>query len=283
LDAVDCCRYQDGRDKYHGSDCILVKDVEFPEGDKAYVCQPWRFVKESTHWKGTIVGCSDPPTAAPKPATTPPPGTSLFCFEAFTPAESSLVDWQRGKGTSIFACDDSMVVAVPPISGAGGVKTPSWVNVDNFIAAWRQVEGDGRYAKYDWVVKVDPDTVFMPHKLHQFLAGKTPPNNGVYVETCLSVKYGFYGALELFSRKAFQTLVNGIDGCKQRLDYAGWGEDRFAQRCMDEFGVTIWSEEAMICDGKCNCNPTCTLGRVAYHPYKALEQYEACDKTAAAF
>merc|ERR1712203_626986 len=53
------------------------------------------------------------------------------------------------------------------------------------------------------------------------------------------VKWGFFGNLEVFSVEAFNTLLDNIDSCSQKIDWVKGtkfgpiGEDLFAQMCMD--------------------------------------------------
>merc|ERR1712173_168750 len=96
--------------------------------------------------------------------------------------------------------------------------------------------------KWDWTVKVDCDAVFLPSRLRDYLGKVEVTNNGIYLENCKYVNYGFFGSLEGFSKKAASTYMANLDDCVETLNYKGsekvtgnepWGEDLFAQRCMD--------------------------------------------------
>ncbi|CAK0911852.1 unnamed protein product [Prorocentrum cordatum] len=72
-----------------------------------------------------------------------------------------------------------------------------------------------------------------------------PDSKGSYVSTCGTCESnsGFYGAMEVMSRVAAQRYVESALRCKAEFgDVAmnGWGEDLFAQRCMNLVGVTCW-------------------------------------------
>merc|ERR1712228_1084215 len=73
-------------------------------------------------------------------------------------------------------------------------------------------------------------------------------DNGIYLENCKYVNYGFFGSLAVVSHDAAATYMANLDDCKAALNYMGhekvtgnqaWGEDLFQQRCMDLHGVDI--------------------------------------------
>merc|ERR1711870_99809 len=99
-----------------------------------------------------------------------------------------------------------------------------------------------------WVVKVDPATVFMPNKPAAHLAITNVPTDGTYFENCKGVDSGFFGNLELVSTKAFQTFLDKLEDCKLNLcwdgkpdcenwQYGPWGEDKFMQECLDRQSI----------------------------------------------
>merc|ERR1712107_461254 len=95
----------------------------------------------------------------------------------------------------------------------------TWINTGLHGQAWKAIKAAGDYQSADWVVKVDCDAVFVPSRLATWLQGQAVPKNGMYLENCRYVKYGWFGSLEIFSKKAFETLVDNIDSCKQSLDW----------------------------------------------------------------
>merc|ERR1712083_664382 len=100
-------------------------------------------------------------------------------------------------------------------------------------------------AKNDWTVKVDAYTVFLPMRLRSVLEHQKVTDNGVYLENCMYVRYGFHGSLAVMSQKAAGTMVTHAEDCLSVLDWthsehAHWryaGEDKFTQKCMDHYGV----------------------------------------------
>merc|ERR1712061_675320 len=107
---------------------------------------------------------------------------------------------------------------------------------------------------------VDADAVFFPNKLINVLDSATVPTEGVYMENCKYVDYGYFGNMEIFSKQAFETLVQNLEQCYNTLPwktgikggkYGPMGEDLFAQKCMDKMGVAKQENFALSTDGAC--------------------------------
>merc|ERR1712039_1039821 len=192
--------------------------------------------------------------------------------------ELELLTEQKRRGVSIFSCagwavySDAMVQLEPGIftikvSDVKGdfhwqrrKETGSWVNTGMFVQVWKQVAADGIWSRHNWVVKVDPDAVFFPYKLIGKLSEQTVPAEGVYMENCKYVDYGYFGNLEVFSHRAFGTLLAKLDTCYDEVDWklgvdgGKWGpmgEDLFAQKCMDAHGVAKVEAFDLTPDGAC--------------------------------
>merc|ERR1711860_366963 len=67
--------------------------------------------------------------------------------------------------------------------------------------------------KFDWVIKLDADAVFVQERLQKVLSTQPVSWSGTYVENCEGVQYGFFGSVEVLSHIAFETLVNKMDSC----------------------------------------------------------------------
>merc|ERR1712088_775980 len=107
-----------------------------------------------------------------------------------------------------------------------------WINSNMFIQTWKKIKEEGLWANRDWTVKVDIDAVFLPIRLRERLGQIEVTHNGIY--------------LEVLSHNAAATYMANLDDCTTTLNYKGsekitgnepWGEDLFAQRCMDLHGV----------------------------------------------
>merc|ERR1711879_985461 len=106
----------------------------------------------------------------------------------------------------------------------------------------------------------DADAVFFANKLVEALRGMAVPAEGVYLENCPFVEYGYFGNLEVFSKNAFGTLLTQMEDCYAGLNwkvgimngkYGPMGEDLFAQTCMDRHGVKKVERFDLTRDGTC--------------------------------
>ena len=73
------------------------------------------------------------------------------------------------------------------------------LNTEIFFKVWDRVFQDKRYLFHEYVVKVDPDTVFLVDRLRVALAFHHDEEGGVYFNNC---KFGLHGPIEVFSQKA---------------------------------------------------------------------------------
>merc|ERR550532_3587243 len=128
-----------------------------------------------------------------------------------------------------------------------------------FTQVWKKTY---KHQYADWVAKVDADAVFIPNRLRTWLSHQLVPENGIYLENCKFVEYGYFGNLEVFSKAAYMTLLANIDQCKASPEinwklgvhdgkYGPMGEDLFAQTCLDEKGVRRVEAFDITTDGAC--------------------------------
>merc|ERR1712217_62423 len=181
--------------------------------------------------------------------------------------------------------------------------TGTWVNTGMFLQVWKKIEAEGHWVSHDWIIKVDADAVFMPQRLVQNkLSTQLVPEAGLYYENCKFVDYGYFGNLEVFSKVAWQTLLNNADTCYDDPEinwkvgikngtYGPMGEDLFAQMCMDKHGVKKVEAFDLSTDGACPGDrpegqennktwiPPCTgVTTPSIHPFKKVAAYEKCYK-----
>merc|ERR1719414_1653930 len=179
-------------------------------------------------------------------------------------------------------------------------RTGTWINGNMFIAVWKKIKEENMWSSKDWTVKADADAVFLPNRLREKLGAIEVTANGVYLENCKYVRFGFFGNLEVISRQAVATYIANIDDCKATLNYMGaeedygmepWGEDLFAQRCMDLHKVDRVSAWDITTDGMCAAyrpegekknkkwKPDCaTTSTAAMHPFMKPKDYFECLK-----
>jgi hypothetical protein len=251
--------------------------------------------------------------------------SNMFCFSVYTHNtgvpkpnhELQLLSMQRAQKKSIFACDDQAVYSDVQADLGGGLftiqvhdvegdfhfakrkETGSWVNTGMFKQVWKQVGQEGSYKRYAWTVKVDPDAVFLPHRLVQRIHLLPRPRGGIFLVNCKHVDNGFFGNLEVFSSMAFSVLVANVDNCDRDLPwkvgvkngkYGPMGEDLFAEKCMEKNGVAKAEAFDITIDGACpadrplnflhekhwHANCGSITSAAAIHPFKTPDEYFEC-------
>merc|ERR1712203_162227 len=172
-----------------------------------------------------------------------------------------------GKKVSIFACDKYEVYGDVEVSLGGGFSTKkvtdvkgdwhfakrkstgAWVNTGLFIQVWKAIGDTNAHVGMDWVVKVDPDAVFVPERLKDRIQCMPRTTSGVMLQNCEYVDYGFFGV-----------LVGNLDTCYTEVDwkvgvkggkYGPMGEDLFAEVCMSKNGVHKVEAFDVTTDGAC--------------------------------
>merc|ERR1712060_779930 len=252
-----------------GVNCAAQKCCKVT-GYECYEVKPGmaKCMKECTPGKDGTCLHHTVPMKASKKSDISYSANTLFCWAFYTENTGStkksyeldLLRTQLFLGASIFGCESYRVysdvetwlspdkVSTVKVNDANGdfhfakrKKTGSWINSNIFIAAWKAIKDEGVWASKDWTVKVDADAVFLPTRLRQYLGKVEVTENGIYLENCKYVSYGFFGSLEVLSHGAASTYMANLDDCKTSLNYLGreklygnepWGEDLFAQRCM---------------------------------------------------
>merc|ERR1719189_1558414 len=263
-------------------------------------------------------------------------GTTLFCFTVALskigpgqapkfqePQQIDLVKTQHHTKSSIFGCEMWSVFSDVPFELTPGPpraifstvidfpkpavrpNTKLWVNTLLMVNVWKRVFQDGHYANYDWTVKVDPTTIFLPIRLRKILRDQKQTDKGIYLENCKYVRWGFHGSLEVMDKKASSTLAANVGNCLHELPwdksehshFIFAGEDKFMQRCMDLHGVDRIPSTFELGQGeglhttitcpahvpaKANTtkwHPPCNTTRTAaMHPFKKPELYFTCLK-----
>merc|ERR1711874_520274 len=71
-----------------------------------------------------------------------------------------------------------------------------------FIQTWKMIKDEGAWAKWDWTVKADIDAIIIPMRLRSYLEKVEVTDNGIYLENCKYVNYGFFGSLAVVSHDA---------------------------------------------------------------------------------
>jgi len=278
-----------------GEDCSETKCCNDYMCDKDYnYCGGYQCWKKTEYfsgcapqapegWNGTWLGGPRefrlmPPAASQVAAQ----GRSLYCFSVVTweaprskpfwNSEAELAtNWDK-QGVHIRQCDASDII--------DGHMTPtaewgSFSNIDLFMEVWQKVKAIGRWADYDWTVKVDSDAVFFPNRLKDHLYNlRTPKGSRVYLEN-IDYKFKFMGAIEIMTREALEHFLEVGHTCI-RGDHAG-GEDSFMKGCLNGLGMDHQTDYQLLRDKYAAQDDPCTDGWiVAYHYYKKSHDWSTC-------
>lgn len=237
---------------------------------------------------------------------------SLFCWMHMELSELKLVKSQLMGKFGIFGCNDFAVVTradkpielgphpkkanksvmtwpnpmAPDIRGNPklGDRTDSWKNANTFKVAWKTLTDSGAMWKHDWIVKIDPDTVFFADRLRYHVVNKTMPPEGpgrFFFLNCLFGDGRLYGAIEVFSVRAILDFKANGSKCDD-LDAAVMGEDLFMEQCMR----ILQGSDSAVKDFKLVGDAHCTKAgcedswRVGFHPFPRVEDYWNCANTA---
>jgi len=234
----------------------------------------------------------------------------LLCYAVSRASgdELALVQSQIWECAGLFRCDHWLVfsneevclnpgdseevstIVLPQFEarqGVVGALTATWVNTEAFMAAWGRVIEDANYEDNDWVIKIDPDAVFLPDQLRKhFLddlkgaTGGCGKGAGCYLRNCPTGDRDLhlFGSLEVLSSSALKAYGGAKDRCKNEIDWSLMGEDMWLQQCLDLLGVQpVEDYESLLADGYCPGSATaCTPDKVAFHPFKLPSMWLDC-------
>lgn len=240
---------------------------------------------------------------------------SLFCFMVIQPPPSYEYDLARylyNNSLSIFQCDDWAVFSdgwESPITlgldekyeNVSSIPIPgpeaywgSWqgyrmlINAQVFYRAWEHVLNSS-YKKHDFIVKVDPDSGFVPQRLKLLLLDQgeldTPDHApGKFFTNCWKWTPAgtMQGPLEVLSSAALETFGKRKQECywsgKKNIP-----EDHSLRLCLLQFGSLELPLYGALYDSSGCSQPSlpikvdCQIGKWAvYHPLKGADVYQAC-------
>lgn len=239
---------------------------------------------------------------------------SLFCIAMIMPRsyEVGLMRGQFERGIGIFdsTCAEWAVFSNESISlncesadkkyntvvlnGTLEVKrggeANSALNTVVFQRFWDRVLEDGRVWKHDWVVKVDPDTLFLPSRLREMINsgegafGKKEPGGGMYINNCF---LGMHGPIEVFNKAALGNYFNGKAKCSKGEPGKRGQEDVFLRECFKLLGVEKVDAFNILLEGENACKempsteepharPPCFAPEAAFHPFKNIPSMMRC-------
>merc|ERR1712129_271362 len=137
--------------------------------------------------------------------------------------ELELLQLQHERKASLFSCAEWAVYSdgVAPLGDSDMTIQVDDVKEDFHLMKRKEAKTWINLGMFnqDWVIKVDADAVFFPHKLLNLLRDVAVPTEGVYLENCKFVDWGYFGNLEVFSKQAFETLVTNLDRCYSEVPW----------------------------------------------------------------
>lgn len=267
-----------------GEDCTLVKKCNNPQNRcvqkdsiSAYCTQ-----EVPVGWSGEVLGGSlEEHAVAAAVADQRVAATTLFCFMAVLPGskeEGLRQEAEMSKG-SIYGCDLHQVYDSYPAPLVSKNDWNSYANTDSFVKVWHHVFAEALWRRAAWTVKVDPDTVFLPHRLRAHLLALKPlAEKPIYIKNT-ELAFGFYGSIEVISHAAVANLELTYVDCRRTMPGIS-GEDGWMKGCLDAVGVGYMTDINTL---RTPHSTSCTdHTRVAFHPLKERKGWASCWRSATA-
>jgi len=234
----------------------------------------------------------------------PGPNPTILCVALMLPfgGEVTLIRNQLERGVGAFGCNGWDVYSNTSVdlgsklskrfftkvipgsmqcNFAHWYATPSALNSAIFYRLWQRVFWDGDYLQYDWILKLDPDTVILPGRFRNHVANINPEDS-VYLNNC---DEGLHGPLEALSRGGMRRFMQGLQDCHDFLqsEWMTYGEDVWLRRCLAHLEVSPKEDFGLLYDRACRPYKwplPCDTGAAAFHPLKTPEGYLECLRNA---
>jgi hypothetical protein len=226
----------------------------------------------------------------------PRPSSSLLCVSLAIPwtGEPQLLEYQLANRESIFACEDFAIYANPPFTlGEGLVPTRdmemdlhcpkggafyTYLNTPIFMHFWDRIIQDAQFKSNTWTVKVDPDAVFFPRRLHDIVRPyqTQTQRQAAYLNNC---QLGLHGPLEVLSRRALEVYFNQHYSCPRPGT-----EDTYLEGCLRQMGVQQLDRWDLLAEKECWRSGfvkdpqwyLCNTAHACFHPMKNVNDYRNC-------
>jgi len=242
---------------------------------------------------------------------------SLFCIAMCLPHgyELGLLRSQYAKGKlGLFGCNEwavysnASLVLSPEgekpvletdlingsLTASVGGNWGTALNTEVFLRFWDRALEDAKAWRNDWIVKVDPDTMWLPERLRALLVtnhgplGKPEPEKGFYLNNC---HVGLHGPIEVLSQRAFKQYNESKEECRHGKVSKIGQEDYFLRKCFDKIGITMVNAYNLMLEATLACQevasaenpdrPPCFSPQVAFHPFKTTDTWMRCHQEAA--
>jgi hypothetical protein len=229
-------------------------------------------------------------TAAPVAATATL--NVLFCFTFALPKseQEHILRQHLERQAGIFACDANAVYSTEAFNVGNLKATAVDVQMQDggdlgihsaavYAAVWGEVTKSKLFNDYEWTVKVDPHTVFLPWRLrtvvNSFDDSLTQTENGVYLRNC---NKHLALPIEVVSRKAMQIYS------KRCLGWHKGGkarEDDWLESVLLDLQIEPLSSTTLMPGPSCTATSeyaasTCGPGFVAFYPVTTAKAHSDC-------
>jgi len=299
--------------RFEGCDTINEWTCDLPDNSMSYKC-----CCEYFHSRVNKTRPKDPsPALANAMRAFHVKHPTLFCTAMMMPYgyETELLRAQYSHGkVGLFSCDkfkvysNRSIVLSPegespnvttgvidgPMAGVLGGKFHTVLNTQVFLRFWKKVIANEDAWACDWIVKLDPDTMFVPVRLKALLLtkegplGKEHPKHGLWLNNC---GVGLHGPIEVLSRGALETFRFGHLKCEEGKPAKHGQEDWFLRDCFHELGIQKVDAYNLLFEGTMACQerpsswhpyrPPCFAPQVAFHPFKAVASWMHCHQETA--
>merc|ERR1712127_992847 len=246
-------------------------------------------------WVLTVRRCSALPCACHM-------GMSLACCELSTLRVFGLFgcnQWAVYSNESLTLSpeDQKPVVETELINGSLSAEIGgNWgtaLNTDVFLRFRDRVLIDPKAWMCEWIVKVDPDTMWFPVRLRALLRtnhgplGQPEPSQGFWLNNC---HVGLHGPIEVLSLKALGNYNDRKQECQQGEVAKIGQEDAFIGACFKKLGIlevkayNLMLEATLACQEVASAEnpdrPPCFSPQVAFHPFKTSATWMRCHQEA---
>jgi len=141
----------------------------------------------------------------------------------------------------------------------------SAANTAIFLQAWHSIFQSGIHERFDWIVKVDPDTVFFPDRLRLLVQDHSPDEPfGLFDSGGLCS--GGIGGIGVISRAGVKVMA-ALQGILPLLNVTR--EDGMLKGALEAFGKGSKPEPNLMLNPVPRLDCSKAPWKVAYHPFKA--------------
>lgn len=214
---------------------------------------------------------------------------NLFCFSV-VPSDSSdfeLVDMQLKVGVGLALCEDSLVFSDEERRLSNGDSTVALPGKDpDYVEAWYIIFKHFIWRVHDWLVKVDPQTVFVANQLkvhllyNQEAMTKAANGVGLYLQTCSSGS-PFGKAIKILNQDAAGAMDFHRDKCPPSDSVS---EETWLSDCVKAVKANPFDQSHILLDNSCSSSTAqleasaCSLSHIAYYPMSSWESMKSCIK-----